>query len=189
MEDADVNLKNPNIEISTTYYGNGCTPGAGSTKPCQTRLVTTQDDEIQKNGTYYNFQAATAGSGASLTADNAQASDTFCPLGWQLPYGGTDGDYYNQSKSWIGFLNSYELTNNTSSSQTLRSYPISYVMSGGLDMWSGKLYNQGQSGMYHSPSNADSNHDYRYIFGTAWIIITRDDLVITKHYGYPVRCN
>ncbi|MBR2600722.1 hypothetical protein IKE07_01105, partial [Candidatus Saccharibacteria bacterium] len=58
------------VTHSHTYIGNGCSGGDGSITPCETRIVKTADDEDQKNGTYYNFQAGTSGAGAAVTTDN-----------------------------------------------------------------------------------------------------------------------
>ena len=41
-------------------------------------------------GNYYSWQAATAGTGSSATSSYAEATDSICPAGWQLPYSGTN---------------------------------------------------------------------------------------------------
>ena len=143
MEGTDVSVgKDPNYSHDHTYYGNGCpnkweTDGAGgSTTACTTRLTQTADNEVLSVGTYYSYQAATNGSGASITTNNTNTPDTFCPLGWQLPYSGTGGDYYNQSKSWLYLFEFYGPMNGTK----LNSFPLSYIDTGIYHWTHGKLY-------------------------------------------------
>ena len=135
-----------------TYYGLGCPNGwgtdgkGGSDIPCTTRIVQTKDEENQKNGTYYSNLAAVSGSARYESKDNTIAPDTFCPLGWQLPYGGTGGDYYDQSRSWKELLTIYNLISDQSSSTKFHSYPTSYVESGVFGWFSGRLYYQNSRG-------------------------------------------
>ena len=176
------------MNIPTTYYGNGCTPIGGTDKPCETRIINTYDNEDQKNGTYYYPQALTAGSsGNSVTTDNTDSPDSFCPLGWQVPYGGTGGDYYNKSKSWNYLVVTYSLGQDESSSRRIRSYPLSYVLPGGLDGAVGKLYGQTLSGLYWTLTNKDTNKTYRINFWQTGIgtLVTEGN---TKWYAYAFRC-
>ncbi len=181
-------MQERDMDIPLTYYGNGCSPATGSSEPCSTRIVQTYDNEDQKNGTYYYAYAATSGSGGTaLTKDNTNTPDTFCPLGWQLLYGGTGGDYYDKSKSWNYLLSSYHLENNQTSSQKLRSYPLSWVQSGGLDGYQGKLYNQSTSGLYWTMTNKDDIHTYRVSYWASQIPSLVGES-IAKWYAYTLRC-
>ena len=150
-----------NPEHDHTYYGNGCDNGwgtsgeDGSKTPCPVsnaggRFIKTADDETQKNGTYYNSQAATDGTGGAIATDNTNSSDTFCPLGWQLPYSGTSGNYYDKSKSWKYLLDAYSLISDISSVTKFRSYPLSYILPGYFTWNKGMLYNQKSLGDYWS---------------------------------------
>ena len=132
-----------NVTHDHTYYGNGCGPDIGSTTPCSTRIVQTNDGENQKNGTYYHFQAATVGTGGTIASENANSPDTFCPLGWQLPYSGTGGDYYDISRSIKVLLDTYQIDDNITGVHILRSYPFSIVYSGYFDGPEGSLNNKG----------------------------------------------
>ena len=133
-----------------TYYGNGCpnvwdtsipNTYGGSNVACSTRIVKDGNNEDQKNGTYYNSQAATSGASAAITTDNTNSPDTFCPLGWQLPYGGTGGDYYDKSRSMYYLFGKYSYVS-ASSSPKIRTYPISYIPAGDYYWGKGLLYNQ-----------------------------------------------
>ena len=188
-----------NVANDHTYYGRGCkndygTDGnGGSQTPCTDsdaggRFVTTADNETQKNGTYYHFQAATSGTGASIKTDNANAPDTFCPLGWQLPYSGTGGDYYNKSRSLIKLFTTYSISyapGTASDATKIKSYPFSYVYSGVFYWYTGRLYYQSNYGDYWSSTiNATYNS---YLFYT-WSNSLKPEGVGSKAYGSAVRC-
>ena len=174
-----------------TFYGNGCPNGwgdkgaGGSITPCSTRIVKTYDNEDQKNGTYYHFQAATSGTGGSMSTDNTNSSDTFCPLGWQLPYSGTGGDYYNKSRSWNYLFNKYSIIDDETSATKVKSYPFSYVYSGifGWDM--GRLYYQNGGGFYGSSTLASSGQLYRLNTATMRVNMAEN---VTKLHAGALRC-
>ena len=173
-----------------TYYGNGCpndwgADGEGGSKtPCATRIVQTSDSENQKIGTYYHMQAASSGSGYDWQTEGSPFPDTFCPLGWQLPYDGTGGDYYNKSRLWQYLVNTYSITADPTGANKLMSYPFSYILSGHFWFEPGLLYRQGNRGLYWSSIRADGSNtkilhirDSHYDFGQ-----------LTSPFGLPVRC-
>ena len=154
-------------EHDHTYYGNGCSRSeypegqSGSITPCSTRILQDGNGESQKNGTYYHFQAATSGSGASTTTDNTNTPDTFCPLGWQMPYGGTGGVYYDKSRSLRYLFNIYGIEVGGMNAQILGLYPFSYVLSGRNDWTSSRLYIQGNNTEMWSMTVSGVNSAYR----------------------------
>ena len=170
-----------------TYYGNGC-PGnwdSGSSKACGSRLTNTLDNETQDIGAYYNFQAAASGSGGtSLTTENANSPDTFCPLGWQLPYGGTGGDYYDQSRSWKYLFEAYSINGDQSGSNKIRSYPLSYIFSGIYNYADGLLRYFGSHGMYWSETIYNGTQTFRFYLQTSNNGVDYDNRV----RGQAVRC-
>ena len=171
-----------------TYYGNGCSGGDGSATPCSTRIIQTADSENQKNGTYYHFQAATSGSGGAITTDNTNSSDTFCPLGWQLPYSGTGGDYYDKSKSWNYLFTTYGVAfdaGTTADATKIKSYPFSYVYSGNYNWITGRLYNQSGNGGYWSSTVFSSTNAY-YLY--TWSSGVRPTSSYIKALGFTLRC-
>ena len=117
-----------------TYYGNGCeTDSSGSRVACSTRLSTTKDGESQSIGVYYTPKAIFAGYDLSTAQAGATIPDSFCPLGWQLPYSGTGGDYSDQSRSWKYLLvEAYGY----SSALPSFSYPTSIILSGSWRIFS-----------------------------------------------------
>ena len=180
-----------NYSHDHTYYGNGCSVEdypqgeLGSKTPCSTRIVRSIDNEDQKNGTYYHFQAATSGSGAAITAENTNSPDTFCPLGWQLPYSGTGGDYYNKSRSWTFLFNSYGIQNNTAGGTAINSYPLSYILSGRTDWDTSRLYIQTKNAEMWSSTVGGSTAYRLDLFSTGFTMPSAPD----KLKGQTLRCD
>ena len=191
--------KDGTVTNDHTYYGRGCkndwgTNGeAGSQTPCADsdaggRYVTTADGETQKNGTYFNFQAATVGAGGAMATDKTDSSYTFCPLGWQLPYSGTGGDYDDKSKSWNHLFKSYDLhigDGTTTDATKIKSYPFSYVYSGHYHWTTGRLYYQGRNGYYWSSTVVSSTNAYVLV---TWPSVVRPAYPDTKTFGNTLRC-
>ena len=191
--------KDTDITHDHTYFGRGCSNGwgtsgeGGSQTPCVDsdaggRYVTTYDNETQKNGTYYNFQAATVGAGGVIVTDKTDSSYTFCPLGWQLPYGGTGGDYDDKSRSWNHLFKSYGLhigDGTATDAIKVKSYPFSYVYSGYYRWDTGRLYGQSNYGNYWSSTVVSSTS--AYILYT-WSSGVRPAHTGNKANGGAVRC-
>ena len=180
--------RDTDVSHDHTYYGNGCPDKDGSITPCSTRIVKTADDENQKNGTYYHFQATTVGTGGTMETSNTNAPDSFCPLGWQLPYSGTGGDYYDKSKSWRYLFVTYSITFDPGTpigEAEIRSYPFSYILSGRYRWAAGALYYQGNDGGYW-PSTID-NGTTSYHLDTGNSTIHPADKA-NKTNGITVRC-
>ena len=192
--------KDGTVTNDHTYYGRGCKNGwgtsgeGGSQTPCADsdaggRYVKTADNETQKNGTYFNYQAATSGTGGAMKTDNTNSSDTFCPLGWQLPYSGTGGDYYNKSRSWRYLFTRYDVSFNdgTAADATkIKSYPFSYVYSGRYYWSTGRLYLQSNNGHYWSSTVASSTNAYNL---NTWSSGVRPADAHSKASGDAVRCD
>ena len=182
--------KDTDISHDHVYLGNGCSTGTGSETPCPAsdaggRIVKTADNEDQKNGTYYNYQAATVGTGSAVTAQYTNTPDTFCPLGWQLPYGGTDGDYYDKSRSWKYLLTQYNILDDGSNITVLQSYPLSYIRSGNSIAYSGILLTMGIQGFYWSISYNSLQLAYRFDF---WYSGFKNNENVDKAHDQPLRC-
>ena len=158
-----------NIAHDHSYYGNGHSApqgGGGSAIAGTTRIVKTYDNENQKNGTYYTYQAVTSGSGGSTYAkDNTNVPDSFCPLGWQLPYGGTDGDYYVQSRSWNNLMTTYNYGNNVTGQNSAGSYPLSIILAGYFFFTTSRLYNQGNDAQYATATSRTESYAFIYYIG------------------------
>ena len=179
-----------------TYFGNGCQNEwgqdgeGGSDIPCSSRIAKDGNNENQKIGTYYHFQAATSGSGGPMTSEseNLPTPDTFCPLGWQLPYSGTGGDYYDKSKSLRKLFDTYSITYNDggiTQVNKVRSYPFSFIYSGSYHWTTGRLYYLEVTGRYWTGTVINTTGAYRL---NIWPTIIRPADTDSKNNGQDVRC-
>ena len=169
-----------------SYYGNGCPGSNTSTTPCSTRIVETDSGDPQKNGTYYHFQAATAGSGGVTEIENTNTPDTFCPLGWQLPYSGTGGDYDDRSKSWKYLFTQYGIGNDRPGALKTVSYPLSNIWAGYFQWYSGSLQYQSNASYYWSTLVASNTTAYAT---ATWFSVAQPGYLSGKGYGFVIRCN
>ena len=189
--------KDSNVTHDHTYYGRGCknsygTGGeGGSQTPCADsdaggRYTNTADNESQKNGTYFNLQAASSGAGSAISTDNTNSPDTFCPLGWQMPYAGTGGDYYDKSRSWTYLFTTYNIKFNgtTTDAGKVKSYPFSYIYSGQYFWATGRLYDQTTNGFYQSSTIVNSERSYRMATFSPGILTNN---TTNKAGGFPIR--
>ena len=115
-------------------------------------------------GTYYHFFAASVGTGGTdITTDNTNVPDTFCPLGWQLPYSGTGGAYYDKSKSWNYLFNTiYNIEyEKVISGKKAMSYPFSYINSGSYYNEGAALFSLGVDSVYWGITKKSERTAYR----------------------------
>ena len=196
MEGTIIYFPDSDISHDHTYYGNGCPniqtssipdTWGGSEVACDIRIVQTYDGESQEIGTYYDGQAITAGSGETVTTSNTNAPDTFCPLGWQLPYGGTGGDYYDQSKSWLYLYTLYGYPSSSEpASRAARSYPFSEVLSGYMNGDVFRYFNAGRISYHYSiTKSGGSYYDYA-LYLTAMVPGSQSAGARDRH---PIRCD
>ena len=117
-------------------------------------------------GNFYQWNAATAGTGGTITSQNA--TDSICPKGWRLPTGGF-GEF---SALFGGGTDSYMIT----------QVPYYYIPAGSVE--SGFLRFAGTSGAYWS-STANSSLTYCLGFDIAGVYSLVDN---SRSHGFSVRC-
>ncbi len=121
-------------------------------------------------GNYYNWYAATAGTGTcAMTSGNAPSS--ICPKGWRLPTGGSSGDFQS-------------LYSQYHSSPAMRADPADIVLSG----LRRNNNTEGQSSYGYYWSNMVSGADYAY-----YLTLTNNGVAPASAYGdkplgFSVRC-
>ena len=171
-----------------TYYGNGCPNGwdNGSDYSCSSKIAQTLDGETQDIGTYFNYAATSAGSLTDESTDVIIIPDSFCPLGWQLPYSGTGGDYYDTPKSWKNILGYYNIEYLVlGDGNKIRYYPLSEILSGTY-FWGGfnKLVTFGGSGYVWTNTQDVNRTASKLAFNTEKLTYASDSYAS----GYQIRC-
>ena len=141
--------------------------------------------DIGKNayGNHYNWYAATAESGTFYQAPGS-ASDSLCPAGWQLPVGGNS----STDRSWAKLLynaETYKLSNDSDSSNTMRQMPLSLVFGGSYDYVFGALNNAGTRGSFWSANAEAWSISWGLEFGTSDVAPRNAS---NKPNGFAVRC-
>ena len=146
------------------------------------------DDSSTKYGSYYNWAAATAGSGTSTTT-SGDAAYSICPKNWRLPSAGSSyatSEQYNMIKHYInsGTWNSnpyYYWSGTTITDFT--TPPASLVFSGfyysGIDEQENYSY-------WWSSTTKNSYATYLLYIDSNGRVFPRDDY--DKDTGYSVRC-
>ena len=128
-------------------------------------------------GNHYTWNAATAGTGGTITSQDA--TDSICPKGWQLPTSNN-----SNSGSFQALTNAYSISSNNAGSTALVSAPLYFVHSG--HVYSGSLKAAGGSGFYWS-STAYSSTGYAYNLGFSSGIVNPSNSG-GRYNGRPVRC-
>lgn len=131
-------------------------------------------------GNYYSFNAATAGTGASVTTGGQNATSSICPKGWQLP---TSNSTTN-NKSFGKMTTSYGIGDNAAGSTALRAAPLYFIYGGYLG--SGSLSNIGSEGRYWSSTAISYRDSYHLCFGSSYA--NPSTYNYGRYYGFSIRC-
>ena len=126
-------------------------------------------------GNYYLFNAATAGTGASVTNQYDDASSSICPKGWRLPSRGNSNDTNDF----------YALTtgNSVTTGSTLSKAPYYFIPAGFA--LSGSLGNAGSDGDYWSSTASSSLNAYILYFYSSSV---NPSVNRNRYSGQSVRC-
>ncbi len=171
-------IKNPTAYEACARNNTGLSACSDQFEPVGDRTASTNPNFYQKNGAtytateydahylagnYYQWNAATAGTGGSIT--NADASGSICPKNWKLPSSGN-----NTTKGTFGFLlTQYGVASSLSGTSgvnqntyNIAKSPLFFVRSG---VWAGygyPLLYVGQQGNYWSSRADPSLVEYAY---------------------------
>jgi len=142
--------------------------------------TTTYDGDTQYYGNYYNWYAATAGTGtADRVFDNYDAASSICPAGWQLPKFRGDKSYYRLLRIRYGIEDS------EAGSILARSKPLSFIYSG-IYTPSGTITNQDDGGRWWEPrATTDATTAHRLNITASHV---RPQNNTTKNSGQSIRC-
>lgn len=153
-----------------------------------------------QRGNYYNWFAATAGSGKATdilsTTDGERiidgiTQDSICPKGWALPVGGINGagtvsatakTFSNLIKTYTGEADKIS----DATTNTLYNYPLNFVPAGYYNHANGNLALVGGRQIYWSSraNTPSSANILNYDSGKIWAGTASSD----KGYGFSVRC-
>ena len=115
-------------------------------------------------GNYYNFYAATAGSGTSDFI--GEAPDSICPKGWRMVE--NEGE-----KSWINLFAEYygvTKTGEFSDPDTMAIVSVFNFLRSGYYHWNGVLsYRSFDSRYWSAHTYSSSSHAYTYHSYSSWL--------------------
>lgn len=118
-------------------------------------------------GNYYNWYAATAGSGVyNISSEHTNVQDSICPKGWRLPTNGNNSGYPNGGE-FRGLTNKYGITTGTDQvapedDSKLVSKPLSFIRAGFY--FSAEITGAGSTGVYASSTNASLEYIWAMSF-------------------------
>ena len=126
-------------------------------------------------GNFYQWNAATAGTGGTITSQ--EATDSICPKGWRLPTSKSSGEYQ-------ALMAAYNITSNTDSTTRITQSPLYFHPSGYVN--SGSLRGAGSGGCYwSSTAYSSTNYAYSLYFYSGYV---GPSGLSYRYYGFSVRC-
>ena len=137
---------------------------------------------VYSYGNYYNWYSATSGHGkyGDSYGYNYDAPGDICPVGWHLPTGNTNGEYYNLNYA----INDNNNITNSTANKKIRSYPNNFVYSGGVGGTS--INSRRSGGSYWSASGDDYIQAYQLGFSSTNVYPGNGGSI--KYGGKTVRC-
>ena len=141
-------------------------------------------------GNYYQWNTATAGTGGTITNQDAEGS--VCPKGWELPSSGDSAASPSTTKNTFArLLSKYGVASSLTGTVDGVNYniaeaPLYFVRSGSTNIDTSKLRVLGQGGDYWAGTPYSNPNDaYRMSFNNARIGTANTSL---RWDGYPLRC-
>lgn len=166
-------------EIRSYDPQNTCLTSGVSNANCGTTIGSANHEHT---GNYYNWPAATAGSG-TYSKSSGNVLDSICPKGWKLPGGNTVSA--NNVVGWNSLLvDNYKIS--TNSDAGIRVAPHYLLRSGFYRYDSGLILNRSLDGFYWSSTTYDTNDAHTLYFYDSHVSPgIRNDY---KGDGFSVRC-
>ncbi len=162
---SDSDVPSSGFSLTASDSGTWCTDSSAACDN-QSMVLNSGSDTY---GSYYNWYAATAGTGKYETSSGS-VSNSICPRGWRLPTGGSSGEF----QTLYGYYNSVS---------AMMSSPVNFVLSG--FRFSSSTFYQGSDGLYWSSTAYDSRGAY-YLYLLSSDVRPADDF--DKYGGFTVRC-
>ena len=125
-------------------------------------------------GNYYQYTAATAGTGGSLNS-YTDATGSICPKGWTLPS--------IRSSDYSHLTSVYSISSNSAGATALTKSPLYFIPAGYVR--SGSLTDAGYHGYYWSSTVVSRTGAYNLYFSSDSV---SPSLTSFRYGGLPVRC-
>ena len=166
----------------TFTFNTGSVCGGGNTDAaCIMNGNTVMTEQVTNGGYYYNWYAATAGTGTASMA-SGDATGSICPKGWRLPANYTsdpDKSYGSITDKYLGFYV------NTSGNYvaTMEAIPLQFLRAGYCG--GGTFHLGGADGFYWSSTASAAASGYHLRYSTSGTYPQRST---AKYNGFSVRC-
>lgn len=176
-----------NYRIKNPASSSNCSYPKNSAADCSSQFTayttpTSANGDVNAHyilGNHYQWNAATAGTGGTITS--GQASSSVCPKGWKLPTSNT-----STTGSFGGLINASNIGSNVT---TLTSAPYYFVRGGLIDQNASILYaDAGASGYYWSSTPSSNGVNAYNLYFSSTASINTSDSAGTRRYGRSVRC-
>ena len=173
-------------QVKTMSGCDGWTDATNLT-PAETEWTGSIDNTVSGNtydahfliGNFYQWNAATAGTGGTIISQDA--TDSICPKGWQLPTSNN-----SNNGSFQALMNAYSIGNNSAGSTAITQSPLYFHPCGNVH--SGSLGNAGHYGYYWaSTAGSWSAIAYGLSVYPSSVYPSSSD-VYGRFSGRPVRC-
>ena len=170
-----------NVQNSSYVYNSGNKTNCGATgqnTPCYS---------------YYSWDAATLGSGRSISADNTDAEQSICPKNWRLPTSrATSATNWQTTSDFYVMAHQYGLDSTTSTSERDADFYNNagpgtipnFLLAGSYG--SGSFSSGGSYGYYWSATSNSSAFLARYLSFYSSNVNSAD--YADRNYGLSVRC-
>ncbi|MBO7699352.1 fibrobacter succinogenes major paralogous domain-containing protein [Candidatus Saccharibacteria bacterium] len=161
----DSDVPTAGFRLTSSNSGTWCTTNSAACDN-QSMVLNSGNDSY---GTYYNWYAATAGTGKYETS-SGNASNSICPRGWRLPTSGSSGEFQ-------------ALYSNYNSASAMMSSPVNFVLSG--RRYGSSTSSRGSGGYYWSSTALSSSYAYNLYLDSSNVYPADN---FHKYYGFAVRC-
>ncbi len=156
------------FELTASYSGTWCD---SVTSWCYNQSLVLDSDNTAY-GTYYNWYAATAGTGKFETA-SGNAPSSICPKGWRLPTGGGSSEFQ-------GLYEHYDSPSLMLNYESGPNFTLAGIRVGNTTGY------QGEYGRYWSSTAVNATTDTYYLNIYPWYVSPEYSVLRTR--GHTVRC-
>ena len=175
-----------NYRITNPTTSSGCGSKKNDLSQCPSQFTayntpTTANGDVNAHyivGNHYQWNAATAGTGGTITS--GQATSSICPKGWRLPESNA-----TTAGTFSGLINAYSVGSDVAK---LTSSPLYFVRGGYVDQNTSYLFNLAGAYGYYWSSTPLSNGTQAYFLSFGGTSSIAPSYRNNRNYGFSVRC-